>query len=223
MRWWPARRKKTAAVPADPPPPPEPLTGPAWVVSNEVTIDDYAAGDPEVELARLVEAIREVDAFLTECGLQDPAYSEVFRTQNAILHDVTWLRAATREITRSAPAPTATHAAFSDISGIFDAITNPTLRERGTDVRSIGRLVRSSLTGAPLRRAEPSVPSVWIVEELDAVTAMQITESTCVGVVATSDLVSGHGIEIATARGFTCLTGHQRAAEAHNGAEVSFP
>ncbi|MDO4783603.1 MAG: phosphoenolpyruvate-utilizing N-terminal domain-containing protein [Propionibacteriaceae bacterium] len=219
MRWWPARKKKTATLPAEP----QPLTGPAWVLSDEVSAEGYVAGDPEVELARLVEAIRDVDAFLTGCGLQDPVYAEVFRTQNAILHDVTWMRAATRDITKGAPAPTATQAAFSDISGIFDAITNATLRERGTDVRSMGRLVRSSLVGAPLRRPEPSVPSVWIVEELDAATAMQICTDTCLGVVATSDLVSGHGIEIATSRGFTCLTGHEAAAEVSNGAEVSFP
>lgn len=221
MRWWPARKKRQPETPVEAPAP-EPLAGPAWVLTDEIDPSGYAAGDVEAELARLVDAIGEVDAFLTGCGLQDGVYDDVFRTQNAILHDVTWIRAATRDITKGSPAPVATFAAFSDISGVFDAIADSTLRERGTDVRSISRLVRSVLVGVPLRRPEPAQPSIWVLPELDAATAMQLSPQTCLGVVAISDLVSGHGIEIATSRGFTCLTGHAGAESVRSGEQVSF-
>lgn len=218
--WWPGRKPPADETPAEPVV--QEISGPAHVVSDAVDTSGYVAGDVEAELAKLVEAVREVDAFLTGLGLKEARYTEVFRTQNAILHDITWMRTATREITRGAPATAAALSAFADVSGMFDAIVDSTLKERGTDVRSMSRLVRSALVGAPLRRPEPDAPSVWIVDELDAATAMQLTDDNCVGVAATSDLVSGHGIEIATGRGFRCVTGRDDAANIDEGDPVSF-
>lgn len=217
MKWWPARRSEKSVEQPDPRP--EVVRGPAHVVTDEVDTSSYVASDAGVELRRLVDAIREVDGFLKGLGLES-SYADVFRTQNAILNDVTWIRAATHAITNGSSAPAAVFAAFADLSSLFDGLDNPTLKERGTDVRSMSRLVRSALVGDELRRPEPGVPSVWVVDELDAATAMQLSSANCTGVVATSELVSGHGIEIATSRGFPCVTGRTDFADTSDGDQI---
>lgn len=223
MPWWLGRLRRGPEVQAEPAPlAPLELAGRAHVVSDGVDSFGYIPGTPDAELIRLVDAVRTVSRFLNGLGMQDAAYTEVLRTQNAILNDITWIRAATGDINKGAPAPLATLAAFGELSGLFDSIADATLKGRGTDVRSISRLVRSALVDAPLGRPEPAEPRVWIVDELDAATALQLRDDTCLGVVAISDLVSGHGLEIATARGFTCLTGREDAEGVSDGEQVRF-
>lgn len=225
MIWWPARKRSAieTAVEAEPTVElPKEFTGPAHLVHDEVSLTSYVAGDPETEKAKLATALDAVEAFLAELGLLAPEHAAVFRTQVAILRDVTWIRVANAEIEKGSPAPMAVKAGLGDISELFDSVTNSTLKERGTDVRSMSRLTQLALVGQPLRRPQGPARAVWIVPELDAATAMQLTPENCAGVVAISELVSGHGIEIATANGFACITGKGDADEIPEGELVTF-
>lgn len=225
MIWWPAKKKRSEPLPSAVTREPEPrkdFTGPAHLVFDEVDISGYVKGDPETEAARLAEAMNQVERFLTELGLQSEQHRDVFKTQVAILRDITWSRIAAAQIQKGSPAPLAVKVALGDISEMFNSIENSTLKERGTDVRSMSRLTQLALMGQPLRRPIGNAFAVWIVPELDAATAMQLNSDNCVGVVATSELVSGHGIEIATSRGFCCITGQGDAYEIPEGQVVTF-
>lgn len=222
MIWWPGRKQQSDPQIPDEEPEPVEIAGPAHIVTDRVDATGYEPGDPGQELLRLSEAVGQVEAFLTGLGLQSASFTEVFRTQNAILRDITWRRAAEAAIFDGVSAPDAVLTSFHDISGIFDAVPDQTLKGRGTDVRSLSRLIRSALVSAPLRRPEPAAPSVWVVAELDAATAMQLSKETCVGVVTTSLLTSGHGIEIAESKGIPYLAGQGDADQLLPGEDVIF-
>ncbi|HSN42882.1 MAG TPA: putative PEP-binding protein, partial [Propionibacteriaceae bacterium] len=100
--------------------------------------------------------------------------------------------------------------------------TDPYLRERGQDVRSLRRLLLLSLLGTLTDAPPTSEPSVLVVDELDAATASTLDPATTLGVVTTTGGATGHGVIVATSRGIPVLTGSPGAAALHDGDAVAF-
>lgn len=198
------------------------VIGVAWPVSDTVDTSSYVASDPRTEQERLDTAVERLSAHLAALALDNPAQAGIFEAQTALLADDEWQAQASRQLRDGASAVGAVHSALSGVAAQFEALSDPYLRERAGDVRSIERLLLTSLVGGELHSGAARSDAVWIVNELDAATASGLNPDNCAGVITVRGGNTGHGVIVAGAKGIPCLTGRVRAAQVAAGTHIAF-
>ena len=186
------------------------VIGPALVRGGDVDTGRYSPGTPEAEKARLEAAVATVTASLA--GLAAPVGPQrgIFEAQEALLGDPDLAEALVADTASGTSAVDAVRARFGAVAADFDTLTDPYLRERGQDVRSLERQVLQVLVGST-DQTTPDTGHILVVDELDAATAAGLDPATTLGVVTTTGGATGHGVIVASSRGIPVLTGRSEA------------
>jgi phosphocarrier protein FPr len=151
-----------------------------------------------------------VTAHLTTLAVPLGPQRGIFEAQEALLGDPDLAEELVADATSGTSAVDAVRARFAAVAADFDALTDPYLRERAQDIRSLERQVLLALTGAT-EQATTDAPHVLVVDELDAATAAALDPATTLGVVTTTGGATGHGVIVASSRGIPVLTGRSEA------------
>lgn len=171
----------------------------------------YKVMAPKDELARFTEAAAEVDDFLGELGQTGTEVQGIIEAQRLLLSDRELHHGVVGLITAGFSAVDAVEQHLTEMAREFDGFADAYLRERGQDLRSLRRLLLLALTGAPLADQGPDEARIWVMDELDAATAVRLDARTCLGVITVEGGSSGHGMLAAQARGIPVLTGRPDA------------
>jgi phosphocarrier protein FPr len=165
-------------------------------------VSAYVAGDIDHELAASARAHAAVLSYLTLFA-DDP----IFQAQAAMLDDPELVRAVDAEIRSGVHAPSAWKVECQTLAHKFEVLATPYLRERAADVRSIERLVLLALMDEELAPSRPTVPSIIVLEELDAATAKAADADLVLGFITLTGGRTGHGVLVASGRGIPVVTG----------------
>lgn len=201
-------------------PPASPVTAPVARLGDP-EVGPYAPGSPAEEAARVEAALASVVGLLAEQTAADPADAAIFDAQGALARDKAVRREVDAAVAAGTPAPEAVDRAFTVAAGRFAALTDPYLRDRAEDVRSLRRLLLLALHGAPLSPVLPTFPHVLVVEELDALTAASLDPGVCRAVVTASSASTGHGLILARRRGIPWVGGQTGAEDLDEGEVVT--
>jgi len=180
------------------------VIGPAHVVAASVDTSGYEAEDPSAEQRRLDTALAEVAGELAVLASQD--HGDIFEAQAALLADPELVDAMTQDISSGRSAVDAVTSRTASLAEVFAGLSDPYLRDRAEDVRSLQRLLLGSLTGTTAGSATEGSSHVLVVRELDAATAARLGDDT-LAVVTTHGGATGHGVIVASSRGIPVLTG----------------
>jgi dihydroxyacetone kinase phosphotransfer subunit len=186
------------------------VIGPALVRGGDVDTGRYAPGTPEDEKTRLESAVATVTASLAGLATAVGPQRGIFEAQEALLGDPDLAEGLAADTASGTSAVDAVRARFGSVAADFDALTDPYLRERGQDVRSLERQVLQVLAGST-DQTTPGTPHILVVDELDAATAAGLDPATTLGVVTTTGGATGHGVIVASSRGIPVLTGRSEA------------
>lgn len=182
----------------------------------------YHPAAPKQELARFTDAVAVVDDFLAEVAEGGPDVPGIIEAQRMMLADRELHHDVVGRITAGFSAVEAVELYLTEMARSFDAFADSYLRERGQDLRSLRRLLLLALTGQPLTDQGPAEARIWVMEELDAATAVRLDPRTCLGVITLSGGTSGHGMLVALARGIPVLAGRPDAEQFPDGQVVAF-
>jgi len=186
------------------------VLAPALVRGGEVDTAGYSVGTPPDETSRLESAVAAVAAHLTELAATVGPQRGIFEAQEALLGDPDLAEGLEADTASGLSAVVAVRARFAAVAADFDALTDPYLRERAQDIRSLERQVLLALTGTT-EQATTDAPHILVVDELDAATAAALDPATTLGVVTTTGGATGHGVIVASSRGIPVLTGRADA------------
>jgi multiphosphoryl transfer protein len=186
------------------------VLGPALVRGGDVDTEQYSPGAPDAEQTRLETAVATVTASLAGLAAVVGPQRGIFEAQEALLGDPDLAEGLAADTQSGTSAVAAVRARFGAVAADFDALTDPYLRERGQDVRSLERQVLRALVGST-DQTTPDIPHILVVDELDAATAAGLDPATTLGVVTTTGGATGHGVIVASSRGIPVLTGRSEA------------
>jgi phosphocarrier protein FPr len=191
--------------------------GPALVAAGEVDASGYVAGSPSEESERSGESLRQAADRLDElqrhtASTAGPGEAEIFSAQQALLTDPEITTAVSAAIDAGASAVDAWGDRLDAVAEQYRTLSDPYLRERAADVRSVRGLVLRTLLGQP----EPLLAGegILVVPELDAATAATLDAGAVHGVVTVRGGSTGHGALVARSRGIPLLTDAGDVAEA---------
>ncbi len=192
------------------------VLAPALVRFGAVDTSGYVQGDPPTEASRLTAALAAVDASLMSLAATAGAQRGIFEAQAALLDDPGLTDSLMADIASGTSAVTSVQAGFDAVAADFDAISDPYLRERGQDIRSLQRQVLRALLGTA-EQTSADGEHVLIVDELDAATAIGLDPARTLGVVTTTGGATGHGVIVASSRGIPVITGRREAETVTDG------
>lgn len=198
------------------------VVGPIHRRTAVPSVDGYHPRSPKDELARFTAAASYVEDYLDALGTTKPSVADVLEAQAMLVSDPELAHAVVGRITEGFSAVDAVIDHLTREARALDGLTDPYLRERAQDVRSVRRLLLLALMGRPLEEDSPAEPCVWLVEELDAATASRLDVRLCLGVITTAGGSSGHGALTAEARGIPVLAGCAAARGLGEGRLVAF-
>ena len=192
------------------------VLAPSVVRGGAVDTTSYSPGAPTQERSRLESALGGVAAHLAGLARTVGPQRGIFEAQEALLGDPDLTEGLAADTESGTSAVDAVRARFAAVAADFDALTDPYLRERGQDIRSLERQVLLALMGTT-ERATTGTPHILVVDELDAATAAGLDPATTLGVVTTTGGATGHGVIVASSRGIPVLTGRSEATGVADG------
>ena len=186
------------------------VLAPALVKGGEVDTSAYSPGSANAEKARLETAVAAVASHLAGLAAAVGPQRGIFEAQEALLGDPELAEDLAIDTAAGTSAVDTVRARFGAVAADFDALTDPYLRERAQDVRSLERQVLQVLVGSG-DQPTPDTPHILVVDELDAATAAGLDPATTLGVVTTTGGATGHGVIVASSRGIPVVTGRSEA------------
>lgn len=198
------------------------VIGPIHRRTSVPSLDGYHPRSPKDELIRFNHAVTDVEDFLDALAALRPSAAGIFDAQAMLATDRELAHEVVGRITEGFSAVDAVIDYLTRVARSMDGLTDPYLRERAQDVRSVRRLLLLALMGRPLEDDAPGEPCVWLLDELDAATASRLDGRLCLGVITTSGGERGHGALTAEARGIPVLAGRSEARGLRGGAVVAF-
>lgn len=193
------------------------VMGPARRIRSYIDVSAYEPGDPDSEWQRLSAAVSAVIGRLR--AKSAGPHGGIFTAQAVMLDDPELFATLQADTESGLSAVQAITTRLDTYASRFDALTDPYLRERAQDVRSLRRRVNAELVGA-----ESGVGDTWgilVVDELDSVTAATLDVRQVLGIITLSGGSTSHGVIIASARGIPVLTGSPQAADIADGALIA--
>lgn len=198
------------------------VIGPIHRRTSVPSVDGYHPRSPKTELVRFTDAVEEVEDYLDALTAARPSSADILNAQALLVGDRELAHGVVGRITEGFSATDAVVDQLTRMARALDGLTDPYLRERAQDVRSVRRLLLLSLMRRPLAEDEPGEPCVWLVDELDAAMAARLDHRLCLGVITMSGGEHGHGALTAEARGIPVLAGREDARELTEGQLVAF-
>ena len=150
-----------------------------------------------------------------------PEFAAVFHAQIQILEDKGFLSNVTQEIERTGNASEALQAVLETYRKTFEAIEDPYLRERGTDIADVGRRVLERLLGVrdhvePMQRG-----AVVVVDQLLPAIFAQLEMDKVAAIVAEHGGQTSHGVIFARTLEIPAVTGASGLLEEARNGEIA--
>ena len=182
------------------------------VESHELSaIANTQSDDPSAEEQRFKEALAEVKASL---GGTADRYADRLRVEERTLFDAyarmldddSLAGAILGRVRSGQGAPGAIARVAEELSQRFDSMSDPYLRERGTDVRDLARrLIQAMKTDAPAINWPERV--VLVADELTPAVLGDVPQQNLAGLIAVKGSASSHVAIIARSMGVPCVVG----------------
>lgn len=198
------------------------VVGPIHRRTSIPSVDGYHPLSPKGELTRFTAAVATVQDYLDALAITRPLSADILTAQSLIAGDRELAHDVVGRITEGFSAVDAVTDLLTRTARSIDGLTDPYLRERAQDVRSVRRLLLLALMDRPLADDEPGEPCVWLTDELDAATASGLDARLCLGVITTTGGFQGHGVLTAESRGIPVLAGRAEARGLSEGRIVAF-
>jgi phosphotransferase system enzyme I (PtsI) len=176
-------------------------------------------GETPAEVERLVRAVADARARL-EASQRDLAGVEivdaVFRTQIQMLEDRQLLDDVARRIRdERVNAELALRREGDRLLALFDAMADPYLRERRTDVEfAVRQLLMSLLAHEPEAFGRVAEPTVLVAADLSAAEVAQIDRAHVVALATDAGGIASHAVILARSLGLPAVVGLGRATAA---------
>ena len=176
--------------------------GPAWHrVAEPLAVPDEAGRGPGPEWQRITEALAAVRRELERLR----AGSAVFDAHLLLLDDADLLADVRARIDAGEPAPRAWMAATDRVAGEFEALTDPYLRGRASDVRAVAGQTLRQLLGVPA--AVPAGDGVLVAADLSPAEAAGLDAERVAGVLLAFGSATAHSAILLRTRGIPAVTG----------------
>ena len=147
--------------------------------------------------------------------LSDPAGAKILDAHQELLQDPDLVEAATAGMLQKQSAGHAWRAAFMRVSTRLESLEgahNALLRERGNDIRDVGRRVLSLLAGVKQVQIELPQDAILIAEELTPSDTASLDRSKLLGFCTTTGGATSHVAILARSFGIPALCGVDDAA-----------
>jgi len=160
--------------------------------------------------AALHDARGQIEALKDQ--LADPAKAQILNAHQELLEDPDLVDLAIAGLSQGKSAGFAWRAAFSQYASSLEKLDNALLRERGNDIRDVGRRVLSLLAG--VKQAAIIVPegSILIAEELTPSDTASLDRTRVLGFCTTTGGATSHVAILARALGIPAVCGIDEAA-----------
>jgi phosphoenolpyruvate-protein kinase (PTS system EI component) len=153
---------------------------------------------------------------LREQGKDEEA--DIMEVNGYIALDADLRRQALKRVDGGTPVPVAVRQAFDTYAATIAALDDPTLADRATDVRQVGRRVLAHLHGDPA--AAPGTPFVLVAQEIGAADLLEPGRSLS-GALSVSGGPNSHAAIVARSMGIPLLVGiDPRLLELPDGEEI---
>jgi phosphotransferase system enzyme I (PtsP) len=175
-------------------------------------IPDRRAEEPETEAERFRGAVNDVaedlDRFAVrtraDLSAEDLALFDAWRL---MLESDTLIDGTLERIRAGNWAPGALRETIADHARVFDAMEDPYLRERGSDVRDLGRSILMRLQNVAATPVDYPLRTVLVSEELSALQIADVPPERLAGVVSTAGSGSSHVAILARGMGVPAVMG----------------
>ncbi len=179
------------------------------------TIEVNEAGQsPQHERVRLEAAQREarqqIDAI--KATIAEPSKAQILDAHLELLDDPDLVDIAIDSIGEGKSAGFAWREAFEKQAAVLDALDNPLLRERASDVRDVGRRVLALLASVQQTSIEVPPGSILIAEELSPSDTASLDRSKVIGFCTTTGGATSHVAILARSFGIPAVCGIDEAA-----------
>jgi len=181
-------------------------------------IDVVEAGEtPERERSRLDAALHEASLQIEDLKsrLADPSKAQILDAHRELLQDPDLVDLAIAGIGQGQSAAFAWRAAFSDYAGRLEGLQgaqNALLRERGNDIRDVGRRVLALLAGVTQAQIVVPAGSILIAEELTPSDTASFDRDKLLGFCTTTGGATSHVAILARSFGIPAVCGIDEAA-----------
>jgi phosphoenolpyruvate-protein phosphotransferase/dihydroxyacetone kinase phosphotransfer subunit len=185
--------------------------GPAWRVhATTPDIPDVPSQGPAAEWPRVEKALAAVRRDLHRIRAATArdagdSHAAIFDAHLLMVDDADLLADVRSRIEHGSPAPQAWSAATARVAGEFDALADPYLRARATDVRAVADQVLRALLGAPGAAEQGS--GVLIAPDLTPAEAAGLDPERVAGVLLAFGSPTAHGAILARTRGVPAVVG----------------
>ncbi|GGQ80822.1 phosphoenolpyruvate--protein phosphotransferase [Couchioplanes azureus] len=185
--------------------------GPAWHAGDAVPeLPQAASRGPDEEWHRIEEATAAVRRDLRRLRADTARaagerHAAIFDAHLLLLDDAELLADVRSGIAGGSPAPQAWHAATERVATGIEALADPYLRSRATDVRAVGHQMIRALVGAP--RVSMREEGVLIAADLAPADAAELDPERVAGVLLAYGSPTAHGAILARTRGIPMVTG----------------
>jgi phosphotransferase system enzyme I (PtsI) len=167
----------------------------------------------EEEVARLKQAIRQVIDELMEDSSQislkiGKKEAEIFLTHLAILKDPYFITHLLKDIReKGVNAESAVMRQIDEFGEVFRKMDDPYLRERGTDIRDIGRRVIQKLMPAQKTPWDPKEPVIFVSSELTPSDTVRLDRGKVLAFITESGGKDSHAAILARSLGIPAVLG----------------
>lgn len=164
---------------------------------------------PNAEQARLADALAAASADLAARAAKDTDLSrrQILTAHGGLLADPDLLAATATGIAAGKSAAFAWQAAIQHQVSVLEGLDNPVLRERATDLRDVGRLVLTRLTGTADGPADIPLGSIIVAEELAPSDTSHFNPTTVLGFCTTTGGATSHVAILARSLGIPAVCG----------------
>lgn len=175
-------------------------------------IPDRRAENPEAEEDNFRSAVQDVAEDLDRFALRTQSHLStedlaLFDAWRLMLESDTLIDGTLARIQKGNWAPGALRETIAEHARVFDAMEDPYLRERGSDVRDLGRCILmrlQNLTAAPVQYPERTI---LVGEEISAMQIADVSRERLAGVVSTMGSGSSHVAILARGMGVPAVMG----------------
>ena len=160
-------------------------------------VPDRRAEDPQVEEERFRSALQDVAEDLDRMAVRtqthlSPEDMALFDAWRLMLESDTLIDGTLGRIRAGDWAPGALRATIADHARVFDDMEDAYLRERGSDVRDLGRCILMHLQNATAAPIQYPPRTILVGEEISAMQIADVPRERLAGMVSTSGSGSSH-------------------------------
>ncbi|PTY38227.1 phosphoenolpyruvate--protein phosphotransferase [Saccharospirillum sp. MSK14-1] len=188
---------------------------PAWVVKDDIRLDDIAerSGSGEaVERRRIAEAVaetrEELDSGLDQLGNSaNDTLNSLLDVYKLLLDSPELSTAIEAQIATGVSASTALKHAFQQQIDVFEAMADPYLKARAEDLRVLAIRIYRRLQDDLNERIDPEQPVILVGREINISHFTRIDRSKLAGIVSLEGSALSHTAVLANALGIPAVVG----------------